>query len=229
MSIGIEHIEYFLPEKVITSQELGEQFGFPLDFMEGKMGIRRIHMAAEEEQTSDLAAEAVKRIFEKRPEIRDRVGALVVCTQTPDYQLPHTGALVQKKLGLKNDVASFDIGLGCSGFVYGLSVLTAFMEENQMDYGILVTAETYSKIINEEDRNTKPLFSDAATATLLGRAPDLVPGRFTFGTDGTSYDSLILRPSDVRKGGQREYLYMNGRKIFELAASQVPDDIHRCP
>jgi len=220
MSVGIEAIEYYLPERFMTSGELASNFGFDLQFVEEKIGVKRIYIAGENEKTSDMAVAAIKKLFEKRPDIKEKIEVIAVCTQTPDYQLPHTSALVQKKLGLGMDIACFDIGLGCSGFVYGLSVVKAFMEENKMEYGILVTAETYSKIIDEKDKNTKPLFSDAAAATLIGREPYLTPLKFTFGTNGNSYESLIVRSS--------ESLFMDGRGIFEFVATVVPDDLKRC-
>ena len=220
MSVGIEAIEYYLPERFMTSGDLASNFGFDLQFVEEKIGVKRIYIAGENEKTSDMAVAAIKKLFEKRPDIKEKIEVIAVCTQTPDYQLPHTSALVQKKLGLGMDIACFDIGLGCSGFVYGLSVVKAFMEENEMEYGILVTAETYSKIINERDKNTKPLFSDAAAATLIGREPYLTPLKFTFGTNGNGYDSLILRNQD--------YLFMDGRGIFEFVATIVPEDLRRC-
>lgn len=220
MSVGIEAIEYYLPERFMTSGDLASNFGFDLQFVEEKIGIRKIYIAGENQMTSDLAVAAIGKLLEKRPDIKDKLNVIAVCTQTPDYQLPHTSAVVQKKLGLGMDMACFDIGLGCSGFVYGLSVVKAFMEENDIEYGLLVTAETYSKIIDVRDKNTKPLFSDAAAATLIGRKPYLMPLKFTFGTNGNSYDSLILRSS--------ESLFMDGRGIFEFVATVVPDDLKRC-
>lgn len=221
MSVGIEAIEYYLPERFMTSEDLASNFGFDLQFLEEKIGIRKIYIAGENEKTSDLAVAAVKKLLIKKQSIRDKIKVIAVCTQTPDYQLPHTSALVHKKLGLGIDVACFDIGLGCSGFVYGLSVVKAFMQENDIEYGLLVTAETYSKIINVRDKNTKPLFSDAAAATLIGKEPYyLKPLKFTFGTDGKGYDSLILRSP--------ESLFMDGRGIFEFVATVVPDDLKRC-
>lgn len=220
MSVGIEAIEYYLPKRFMTSEELASNFGFDLQFVEEKIGVKRIYIAGENEMTSDLAVAAIKKLFEKRPDIKEKINVIAVCTQTPDYQLPHTSALVQKKLKLGMDIACFDIGLGCSGFVYGLSVVKAFMEQNEIEYGLLVTAETYSKIINEKDKNTKPLFSDAAAVTLIGKKPYLTPLKFTFGTNGNGYDSLILRNPD--------YLFMDGRGIFEFVATVVPNDLKRC-
>ncbi|MEW6219294.1 MAG: ketoacyl-ACP synthase III [Thermodesulfobacteriota bacterium] len=227
MTIGIEDIAYHLPEQSISSRELAARFGFSLPFLEEKLGVRSIFVAAPGEYSSDLAVMAVRSILQRRPEVLDRLGVLVVCTQTPDYQLPHTAALVQVKLGLPAKVACFDLGLGCSGYVYGLSVVKAFMESNGIEAGLLVTAETYSKIIADDDRNTKPLFSDAAAATLLGHAPRLTVGRFTFGTSGAGADSLIVRRTDQYLG-PRQHLHMDGRRVFELVAAVVPEDIRRC-
>ena len=91
-----------------------------------------------------------------------------------------------------------------------------------------MTAETYSKIINNQDRNTKPLFSDAAAAVLLGKNFVLKPGRFTFGTDGSRFESLILKKNNELGRSYNDYLHMDGRVIFELVASEVPKDIEKC-
>jgi 3-oxoacyl-[acyl-carrier-protein] synthase-3 len=131
-------------------------------------------LAAEDELTSDMATEVAQKVLNKNSELKDKIGAMIVCTQTPDYQLPHTSAIVQHKLNLKKSVDCFDISLGCSGFVYGLSIIQAFLKENHLEYGLLITSENYSKDINYKDKNTKPLFSDAAVATLIGKEPAFV-------------------------------------------------------
>lgn len=225
MSVGIEAIEYYLPERFMTSEELASNFGFDLQFVEEKIGVKGIYIAGENEKTSDLAVAAIKKLFEKRPDIKEKINVIAVCTQTPDFQIPHTSALVQEKLGLEINIACFDLGLGCSGFVYGLSIVKAFMENNNLDYGLLITSETYSKIINDKDKNTKALFSDASAATLLSREPYLMPRQFSFGTDGNGYENLILRPSTAQ---ETNFLYMDGRGIFGFVAAVIPEDLKRC-
>ncbi len=228
MHIGIEEIEYYLPERLISSNELSDKFGFALDFVEEKIGVRQIYVAGDKEFSSDLAVSAAEKLFLRRPDIREKIDVIVVCTQTPDFQLPHTSALVQKKLGLKNETACFDIGLGCSGFVYGLSIVSSFMESNKLDYGLLITSETYSKIIQDTDKNTKPLFSDGAAVSLISRKPILMPMQFTFGTNGDKYDKLIC---DSKNNGLLPHggtLFMDGRGVYELVASVVPRDIKKC-
>ena len=226
--VGIENIEYIFPEKYKTSRDLADELGFQLSFIEGKIGTKKIYIAGENETTSDLAAAAARKCFHEKPGLESKVGVIAVCTQTPDFQLPHTAAIVHRKLGLKTDVPCFDVGLGCSGFVYGISIVKSFMETNEIDYGLLITAETYSKIINDNDKNTKPLFSDAAAATLLSRQPSLKPLKFTFGTDGSGYDSLILRSGMAAGNIGDNSLYMDGRGIYNFVASVVPEDVNRC-
>jgi 3-oxoacyl-[acyl-carrier-protein] synthase-3 len=228
MSIGIEQIEYYLPETSISSRELADIFGFPLNFIEEKIGVRQIYVSNENEFSSDLAVSATEKLFKLRPEIKGNIDVLIVCTQTPDFQLPHTSALVQKKLGLKKETACFDIGLGCSGFVYGLSIITSFMETNELEYGLLITSETYTKIIHDNDKNTKPLFSDGAAASLISRHPRFIPMRYTFGTNGYKYDKLIFDSRSRGSISQGKSLYMDGRGIYELVASELPGDIKKC-
>src|SRR5690606_3503568 len=117
--------------------------------------------------------------------------------------------------GLAENVASFDISLGCSGFVYGLATIESFMKIHGFKSGILFTADPYSKIIDPNDKNTSLLFGDAATATYISQNPEFSSGRFTFGTIGNEYDKLICSDS----------LYMNGRSIFNFAAKYVPKDV----
>ncbi len=228
MTVGIEDIEYYMPQQVTTSKELADKFGFSLAFVEDKVGVRNIYTASDAELTSDLAVKAVEKLLQRHPGLENKIQVMIVCTQTPDFQLPHTAALIQKKMQLGNHLASFDLSLGCSGFVYGLSIAKSFMEANHFDCGLLICAETYSKIINENDKNTKPLFSDAASATLLTRNPILIPQRFSFGTDGNKFDCLIFDRSRPYRAAYSNYLHMDGRSIYELVAKQVPKSIRDC-
>ena len=228
MTIGIQDIAYYLPQRTISSKVLSETFDFPLSFIEDKIGVKKIYIAAPDEKTSDLAAKAANKIFEIYPNVRDTIDVLAVCTQTPDHQIPHVSAVLHEKLRLKRSVACFDVGLGCSGFVYGLSIVTSFMDANMMDCGLFVTADTYSRIVQENDKTTKPLFSDAAAATLITRKPCWLPGRFTFGTDGSKYDHLILRKHDSYPCDSDKHLQMNGRGIFEFSIIEIPKDVRRC-
>ncbi|MGL1930795.1 MAG: ketoacyl-ACP synthase III [Desulfotalea sp.] len=212
----------------MNSKELSRDFGFALDFVEEKIGIRQIYISGVHEFSSDLAVSATEKLFKARPELKEKIDVILVCTQTPDFQLPHTSALVQGKLGLKKEIACFDVGLGCSGFVYSLSIITSFMEANEFEYGLLITAETYSKIIEDTDKSTKPLFSDGAAVSLISRQPKLIPMKFTFGTNGSKYDKLIFNSRNTGADSTGASLHMDGRGIYELVAAELPKDIDKC-
>jgi len=221
---GIEIIEVNLSKKLITSSMLAEEFQFDLSFIEEKIGVKKLYIS-DGETTSDLAVNAMNKLLLARPNLRSELDLLIVCTQTPDFQLPHVSALVHARTNLHNGVAAFDISLGCSGFVYGLSVIDALMVQNDWNNAVLITSETYSSIIDPSDRSTKCLFSDAAVATLITRDGSVRVGRFCFGTKGEGYGSLIVRPAVDGIG--RNHLFMDGRAIYEFAVSTIPENIVR--
>jgi 3-oxoacyl-[acyl-carrier-protein] synthase-3 len=228
MALGIERISSYFPSRTVPAEQLASDFGFDVSFVRGKLGIEKIFVADENERASDMAAAALARLIADVPGLADRIDALVVCTQTPDYQLPHVSAIVHERAGLSDRVAAFDISLGCSGFVYGLSVLEAFLERNGLSTGVLITSETYSKVIDDTDQNTKCLFSDAAAATLVSDRGRLRAGRYTFGTAGKKHDHLIVRPAIGHETAQLRRLSMNGRGIFDFVIGSIPADIQAC-
>jgi len=123
----------------------------------------------------------------KFPIQENNIDALIVVTQNPDVNLPHTSAIVHGKLSLPAKCACFDVSLGCSGYVYGLSIISSFLRENSLRTGLLFTSDPYSKIIDRNDKNTALLFGDAASVTLIGDDPIYTMGSFTFGTIGRDY------------------------------------------
>ena len=227
MTIGIQDIAFYLPADRQENEAICAAHGFDEAFITEKLGIRARHIAGQDESTSDLATAAVRTLIDASGIEADQIGLLVIVTQTPDYCLPHTSALVHGELGLSKSVPAFDINLGCSGFVYGLSTAIGFMEANGIDFGILVTAEEYSKVLDPSDRATAPLFGDAAAATLLSRTPRYTAGRTTFGTDGSRHEALIVRGSGTR-AGELSALEMEGRAIFNFMMSEVPADVATC-
>ncbi len=190
------------------------------EFLSSKTGYFQLARRATDEDTADLATEVVRRALHRHPEAAKDLGVLVVVTQTPDGGgIPHVSSIVHGRLGLSEDIAAFDISLGCSGWVYALSVVKAFMEANSLGSGLLVTADPYSKILDPSDRGTVCLFGDAATATLLTPDQGWTIGRFVFGTDGTHAEKLMV--------DDRGKLYMNGRGIFTFSAVRVPKCIEQ--
>lgn len=214
--LGIQEIASFIPNVKISNYDLKDKYEIDDNFIEKKIGIKKVAFKDKEDDTSDLCVKAFHSLTRKLSINPDGIECLVLVSQNPDFSLPHTSALVHGKLNLSDHCACFDISLGCSGFVYGLSIIESFMKSNQLKKGLLFTSDPYSKIISKEDKNTAMLFGDAATVSLISNIPKLISGIFNFGTIGKSYKELICNNG---------ILAMNGRAIFNFAAKYVPVDI----
>ncbi|MDQ2149848.1 ketoacyl-ACP synthase III [Alcaligenaceae bacterium C4P045] len=216
--IGIENIATYIPlgRNDNTAADLLQKFDVTEDFVLNKIGVRQRAVKAADEDTSDLACSAVEALLSKAGLSADAIEVLIVVTQNPDHNLPHVSALVHGKLKLSAHCAAFDVGLGCSGYVYGLSILQGFMLANGLQRGVLITADPYSKIVDPDDKNTALLFGDAATATLIGPDPAFTVGPYSFGTEGAAHEALVC---------QNGQLSMNGRQVFNFAATRVAPHI----
>jgi 3-oxoacyl-[acyl-carrier-protein] synthase III len=231
-SPGIVDIATYLPSRVIGNEELIERFEFDPAFLENKIGISERRIAAPEESVSDMAVEAAQTLLARHPEEKEKIGLLLLCTQNPDYRLPTTANLVQDRLGLPTNIQAVDINQGCSGYIYGLSIASALIQAHQLSSALLITADAYSKVMDPNDRNTVPLFSDGAAATLITSDGTASIGAFSFGSDGSGAEDLI-----VRAGGSRhpeklvtgdDALHMDGRAVFEFMLNRVPRDVDNC-
>jgi 3-oxoacyl-[acyl-carrier-protein] synthase-3 len=236
---AIRAIEYHLPERILTNRELAEAFpDWTVEKITGKTGIVERRLAAAEECASDLAVAAARKLFASgmcRPESID---FLLLCTQSPDYFLPTTACVLQDRLGLPTSAGALDFNLGCSGFVYGLSLAKGLIETGQAGNVLLLTAETYSKFLHPEDRGVRAIFGDAAAATLV-QARDDAPagslpwiGPFVFGTDGKGMNNLIVAKGGMRQesaavttNGSADHLHMNGPEIFTFTLNAVPQAV----
>ena len=211
--IGIKFISTYIPQKRVSNLDLMTKFDVDHSFLANKVGVLSRAIKSDQEDTSDMAMKALENLLEVSGLSKDQIQALVVVTQNPDTNLPHVSGLLHGKANLPADCAAFDISLGCSGYVYGLSILKSFMDSNGLKYGVLVTSDPYSKIIDPNDKSTSLLFGDAATATLIGPDPVMTLGSFDFGTQGDLKGSLVCRNGTLQ---------MNGRDVFNFAATVVP-------
>jgi 3-oxoacyl-[acyl-carrier-protein] synthase-3 len=217
--IGIRAVASYVPAGHLLTRDRQAAFQMTDDFIAQKLGVQRVSRKAAEEETSTLCLKAFSALQERVPIAPAEIDCLIVCTQNPDAcGIPHTSAFVHGALGAGERCAAFDISLGCSGYVYGLSIAQSFMQANGLTHGLLFTADPYSKIVDPADRDTALLFGDAATVTLLDASADArwVPARFRFATRGA--DARALHNADGR-------LHMNGRAVFTFSATAVPEQI----
>ena len=221
--IGIEAIEYYLPKKVMSSAELASKYDFDKKFIEEKIGVKNLY-TLKNESVTEMAVNSLENLLSTK-ELREQIDLLIVCTQTPIFNYLKF-LLIQSRCNLPKKIASFDISLGCSGFVYGLSLVESMMMMHNYSNAVLITVDAYSTIIDVKDRTTKCLFSDAAAATLISRSGKLISGQYSFGTDGDFFDCLIV---DGSNNNQNMYpnLYMNGRAIFNFCVSKIPNEIDK--
>ena len=228
MNCKIDSLEYYLPSKIITNQYLNEICGIDAEFLETKIGIKKRHIALEDETIADMAVGAGELLFKKNGINKNDIDLLLLCTQHADYKLPTTACVVQNRLGLPTSCAVFDINLGCSGFVYSLGIAGNFIKTGQMKNALIIMADQYSKSIDYTDKNTASLFGDAATAILLKGSDKNGVIDITYGTDGSNYDKLIIYNSGIKKDAEKSnYLYMDGREIFKFSTRVVPNSINQ--
>lgn len=162
-------------------------------------GIRARRRASAETTSSDLCFEAAEILIEQLGWEKSEIDALVFVSQTPDYILPATSCVLQQRLGLSKECYTLDISLGCSGWVYSLSVISALLQNGTMKKGLLLAGDTITKICSPDDKSTFPLFGDAGTATALEF--DAASGglKFLFNTDGAGFETIIIREGAYRK------------------------------
>ncbi len=226
-------IAVHLPEFVETNEMLAEQYPrWDLDLIAEKTGIQQRHIAAPEQTASDLAVLAAEKLISEQKIDRNEIDFVLLCTQTPDYPLPTTSCLIQDRLQLATRCGALDFNLGCSGYVYGLALADGLIQSGAAKKILLLTAETYSKYIDPEDRSLRTIFGDGATATLLTSAQERSLWGFQFGSDGSGGDMLLVadgggRPEeDAIKPRHRKRwksrLYMDGPSLINFTVEAIP-------
>jgi len=234
MDILVRGIAYHLPEQVLTNQQLSTEFpDWPIDKIESKTGIVDRHIAGREECASDLAYQAAIKLFAGGLSPKD-VDFLLFCTQSPDYFLPTTACILQDRLGIPTSAGALDFNMGCSGFIYGLSLAHGMIASKQAKNVLLLTADTYSKFLDPQDRGVRTIFGDAAAATWIGsnEGDNSHLGPTLLGTDGRGAENLIVRGGGLRHPNSSTsavdpYLRMNGGEIFAFTLRVVPDLVNR--
>lgn len=226
-----------LPEKVMTNFDLEKIVDTSDEWIRTRTGISERRIADEFTATSDLASAASLNALEDAGLTADQIDLILVATVTPDMAFPSTACFVQKNIGAVNATA-FDIGAGCSGFIYGLAVANSFISSGMYKNILVIGAETLSKVINWEDRNTCVIFGDGAGAAVVSRVEEgMGIMSIKLGSNG-NHSSLITMPG----GGSRtpmthevidkklNTIHMEGSEVFKLAVrtmGSVAEDVVR--
>ncbi|WP_173916954.1 beta-ketoacyl-ACP synthase III [Halobacillus sp. Marseille-Q1614] len=212
MNAGIIGTGHYAPERVLTNKDLEKIVDTSDEWIRTRTGIEERRIAAEGEDTSDMALRAAQNALDDADLTAEEIDLILVATVTPDHPFPSVATVLQHKLGARK-VAAMDISAACAGFMYGVITAKQYIETGAYKNVLVVGVEKLSKITDWEDRNTCVLFGDAAGAAVIGPVSD---GKgilsFELGADGSGGPHLY----------QDEYLFMNGREVFKFAVRQMP-------
>lgn len=231
-----------IPSVRHSVEHVAELTGADVDFVRDKVGLLQRYVLADDETGISLAHNACEALFEKVPGLRETVDLLIFVTQTPDQRLPQNSAGLCASLGLPNTVASFDISLGCSGYVYAVVTAEGFLKQTGGKNAIVVTCDPYSRIIDPSNKDTNCVFGDAATATFVSVEED--GGKIIatdFGTKGEDGEAICIPEGGAAKPISGELasrlpvseaddlrLHMKGRAVFNFVNTVVPTSIKKC-
>lgn len=229
-SAGIIGLGAYVPEKIMTNFDFEKIMETSDEWIRTRTGIEERRFAAPEQATSDLAVEAAKKALINANVSIDEIELIIVATCTPDYLVTSSACLVQKKLGAVN-AAAMDLGAACSGFVYALTVANSMIVSGVYKKILVIGAETLSRIINMEDRNTAVLFGDGAAAAVVGEVEENYGILSSYlGSDGDINETLVVKAggtkypmTEERMENKENYLKMKGQEVFKFAVNALPN------
>ena len=230
MRVGIIGTGSYVPERILTNNDLAKIVDTNDEWITTRTGIRERRIASDDEATSDLAFKAAEKAIIDAGIDKNEIELIIVATMTQDHLTPSTAALVQDKLGIK--AAAFDVSAACTGFIYGFTAGYSFIKAGIYKKVLVIGAETMSRVTDWEDRGTCILFGDGAGAVVLG---EVETGGFLashLAADGSGACELIVPAGGSRKAATAEtienrevYLKMNGREVFKFAVKAFPESV----
>jgi 3-oxoacyl-[acyl-carrier-protein] synthase-3 len=229
MGAVIKYSDYYLPATEFTNKDMAKiNPDWQIEKIFEKTGIKSRRISAKDEFSVDLGVYAAKQLIENNKVNLKEIDFILFCTQTPKYLIPGSACIVHEALGLGSEVGAIDINLGCSGFVYALMLAETLVAQKRARNVLLITADTYTKIIDKNDRKLLPLFGDGASASLITyQAGSVGIKNFEYGTDGSGAEKLISQQSGMKglMSGEayKPDLYMNGGAIFKFALEAIPE------
>jgi 3-oxoacyl-[acyl-carrier-protein] synthase-3 len=227
-NVEVKGIACAVPDNVIKSEEYNDVFGEEsVQKFINMTGIKKRHVALEEQCTSDLCYAAAKRLLDKLAWEPSSIDALILVTQTPDYAIPATACVLQHRLGLSEDCIAFDVNLGCSAYVYGIWLAASMITTQGIDRVLLLVGDTSNFGINQNDSATAMIFGDGGTATALERTEGKSL-KYFLKTKGSGFKYIIVPAGHARSRsktnleGSEYELAMNGPDVFTFSITDVP-------
>ena len=236
-NISIDGIGACIPKTEVSNKDFA--YHSPLENAQfiKTTGIEKRRIVEEGTTASDLCLKAAEQLLEKLAWAKEEIQILIFVSQTPYYKIPCTATILQDKLGLAKSCLAFDINLGCSGYVYGLSVISSLLEKIK-GKGLLLIGDASSTCISEADKSTAPLFSDAGSATALRYSQDAQSMYFNLQSDGAGYDAIITKDGgsrnpttedsfhrDTSTGRSNLDMFLDGIKVFNFSRREVVPNV----
>jgi 3-oxoacyl-[acyl-carrier-protein] synthase-3 len=241
--VGIVAMSAAVPKRVVKGREYTEYWSAEeANEIVDKTGIEERRFADAETCSSDLCFAAAEKLIADNNIDKEEIDLLVFVSQTPDYRMPATSVTLQHRLGLPNHTIAFDINLGCSAFLYGLSVVYSMMERSNLRKALLLDGETRSKVYSPRDRRSAFLFGDGGVAALIERDSKYGQSTFSLNSDGSRADLIMIPAGGYRKMSSAETVvekvvdefgnmrseeqgYMRGGDVFNFVIREIPRDI----
>ncbi len=241
-NIAIKGLSCCVPKNIEKNVDISFMTADEIEKFKDATGIAERRVVNSETCTSDLCYNAAEKLIEDLGWNKNEIDIIVFVSQSADYILPVTATLLQNRLGLSTNCIAFDVPLGCSGYVYGMSIISSMMNACNLRKGILLVGDTSTKLISKLDKSTLPLFGDAASATAFvydEQADDLL---FDLGSDGSGADAIIIKDGGARNrinNASLEYqnfdsgikrnnchLVLEGMDVFSFGISQAPKTVN---
>ncbi len=244
MKASVKAISYYLPEKIYSNEDFFTEFPEALANKDNllKIGVKKRHIIHPDELASDIAVKAAEKLFAEHKIKPEEIDFLLFCAQEFDYYTPSSACVIQERLHLPTTCGALDYNLGCSGFVYGLSLAKGLIESSGLKNILLLTSSTLTKKFHLKDRSARFVFGDGAAATLISAGENKGIGEFIFGTDGTGKNKIIVKDGGARnpltvssaKENTDEFgntsddasFFMNGTGVFTFGLKTVPKIIN---
>ncbi|MBQ8477785.1 MAG: ketoacyl-ACP synthase III [Succinivibrio sp.] len=240
-NVEIVGVSACVPKQKEDNSQIYHKWG-DYDSFIASTGIKSHRVAPSNITTCDLCYESAKKLIAELQWNNDEIEALIFVSQTHDYIMPATSCILQERLGLSQNCFTLDVSLGCSGWVYGLSVITSLMQNGTIKKGLLLVGDTLLKLCSKEDKSTYPLFGDAGSATALSYNKNASPMLFNLHTDGKGSNNIIVKDGGYRNPvSQRSFksklisdgisrsnldMELDGMNVFAFGITKVPKCIN---